>query len=149
MRENLRLQEDLIKEFKEGKALINKHLGLLDPLAVSLRKPVATRLLNNVFLLILEALAWLSIVGVISFCIVRDKIYPFYILARIHSKGAELGFSNTDMNNLYWSLIVFASIIAILLFIVARNLAKLRKKKCDSANGRQEYKNSSRRAVET
>lgn len=126
--ENLRLQEDLLKEFKEEKRIINEHLALLDPLAVSLRKPIAARLWSNVVLLIFEALAWLSIVGVIAFCIIRDKIYPFYILARMRTKGAVLGFSNADMNNLYWSVIVFAAIIAVLFFIIARNLGKLRKK---------------------
>ncbi|MDI9320048.1 MAG: hypothetical protein QM530_06170 [Phycisphaerales bacterium] len=126
--ENLRLQEDLLKEFKEEKRLINEHLALLDPLAVSLRKPVVARLWSNVVLLVFEALAWLGIVAVVAFCIIRDKIYPFYILARMRSKSAALGFSNTDMSNLYWSVILFAAIIALLFFIIARNLAQLRKK---------------------
>lgn len=126
--ERSRLQDDLLGEFRQEKELINEQLGLLDPLAVSLRKPAAARLLNSIVLLTLEGLSWLTIVAVVAFCIIRDKIYPFYILARIKTKGSLLGFSDKDMNNLYWSVLVFAAIIAFLLFIIARNLAKLRKK---------------------
>lgn len=126
--ENLKLQEDLLKEFREEKEMINTQLELLDPLAVSLRKPVAARLWNSIVLLVLEGLSWIGIALVIAFCIIRDKIYPFFILARMRTKGAELGFSNRDMNNIYYSTIVFAVIVALLLFIIARNLAKLRKK---------------------
>ncbi|MES2478880.1 MAG: hypothetical protein V4561_07325 [Bacteroidota bacterium] len=126
--ENSKLQEDLLREFKEEKELINAQLALLDPLAVSLRKPVAARIWNSLVLVAFEALSWLGIATVISFCVIRDKVYPFYILARMRSQGARLGFSDRDMNNMYNSVIVFAVIICILLFIIARNLAKIRKK---------------------
>lgn len=123
-----KLQEDLLKEFKAEKELILEQLALLDPLAVTLRKPIAARVWNSIVFLVLESIIWLGIVAVIAFCFIRDKVYPFYIMARVRSKGAELGFSDRDMNNLYYSVIVFAVIIVILLFIIARSLAKLRKK---------------------
>lgn len=126
--ENTRLQDDLLQEFKEERKLIDTQLELLDPLGVSLRKPAAARVLNNIFLLILEGLGWLSIFTMVAFCIIRDKIYPFYILARMKTKGPQLGFSDRDMGNIYNSTIVFAVIIAILLFIITRNLARIRKK---------------------
>ncbi len=126
--ENLRLQEDLLKEYKAEKVMITNQLELLEPLAVSLRKPIAARLLNSIVLLVFEALSWLGIVSVIAFCIVRDKIYPFYILARLRTKAALLGFSDSDVDAVYWSVLFFAAIIILLLFIIARNLAKIRKK---------------------
>lgn len=126
--ENSRLQDDLLKEFKQEREMIVTQLDLLDPLAVSLRKPAAARVLNSIFLLVLEGLTWLSIVGVASFCIVRDNIYPFYILARLRTKADSIGFSARDVNFLYWSIVGFATIIAFLLFIIARNLAHIRKK---------------------
>lgn len=126
--DNSKLQEDLLKEFKAEKELIAEQLSMLDPLAVSLRKPIAARVWNSIVFLILESFTWLSIVAVIAFCVIRDKLYPFYILARMRSKGAELGFSDRDMSNIYYSVVVFAVIIALLLFIIARNLARLRKK---------------------
>jgi hypothetical protein len=123
-----KLHEDLLKAFKEEKELIVEHLSLLDPLAVSLRKPIAARVWNSIVFVILESIIWLSILAVIAFSVLRDKVYPFYILARLRTKGAELGFSDRDMNNLYYVTLVFAVLIVLLLFIIARNLAALRKK---------------------
>lgn len=126
--ENSKLQEDLLREFKEEKEMINAQLALLDPLAVSLRKPIATRVLNSLVLVAFEALSWLGIATVIAFLFIRDKVYPFYILARMRSQGAKLGFSDRDMTNIYNSIIVFGVIICLLLLIIARNLARIRKK---------------------
>jgi hypothetical protein len=126
--ENSKLQEDLLREFKEEKELINAQLDLLDPLGVSLRKPAAARVLSNIVLVVLEAFSYLGIVALIAFCVIRDKVYPFYILARLRSQGGELGFSDRDMSNLYYSVVVFATFLSVLLFIIGRNLATLRKK---------------------
>lgn len=126
--ENTRLHEDLLREFKQEKEMVNAHLALLDPLAVSLRKPVASRIFNSIVLLVLEGLSWLGLITVVAFCIVRDKIYPFYILARMRSKGTAMGFSARDVDSLYWSVVVFAAIIGLLLLVVARNLSRLRRK---------------------
>lgn len=126
--ESTRLHDDLLREFRQERELINAQLELLDPLAVSLRKPVAARIWSSIVLLVLEGLSWLGIAGVIAFCLVRDKIYPFNVLARLRIKGSSVGFTESDMNSLYWSVVVFAGIIGILLYVIARNLARLRKK---------------------
>lgn len=122
------LQDDLLKEFRAEKELIDRQLTLLDPLAVSLRKPIAARILNSFILLVLEGLCWLGISTVVAFCIVRDKLYPFYILARLRVKGASLGYTAKDIDALYYSIIILAAIICLLLFIIARNLSRLRRK---------------------
>jgi len=122
------LQDDLLKEFKAEKELIDRQLNILDPLAVSLRKPIATRLLNSFVLLLLEGFCWVGISAVFAFCIVRDKIYPFHILAHMRVKGGVLGFSPNDLDALYYLIFVIAAIICLLLFIIARNLSKLRRK---------------------
>ena len=126
--ESTRLQDDLLHEFRQERELISAQLELLDPLAVSLRKPVAARIWSSLVLLLLEGFSWIGIAATIAFCIIKDKIYPFYILSRLRIKGPSLGFSDRDMNNLYWSIVVFSAIICVLLFVVARNLARLRKK---------------------
>ena len=122
------LQDDLLKEFRAEKELIDRQLNLLDPLAVSLRKPIAARLLNSIVLLVLEGFCWLGISTVLAFCIVRDKIYPFHILARLRVKPGALGFTPSDIDALYYAIFVVAAIIGLLLFIIARNLSKLRRK---------------------
>jgi hypothetical protein len=122
------LQDDLLKEFREEKELIDRQLALLDPLAVSLRKPIAARLLNSFVLLVLEGLCWLAMSATITFCVVRDKIYPFHILARLRVKGGALGFAPSEIDALYYVIVVVAVLICLLLFIIARNLSKLRRK---------------------
>jgi hypothetical protein len=126
--EQNKLQEDLLREFKEGKNMIENQLSLLDPLAVSLRKPIASRLFNTILLISLEVLAWLAVLATIAFAVFRDKFYPFYILARLRSKYEELGFSKKDMDNLYHSSLIFCILIAFLFIIIARNIARIRKK---------------------
>lgn len=122
------LQDDLLKEFRAEKELIDRQLTLLDPLAVSLRKPIAARILNSFILLALEGICWLGISTVVAFCIVRDKIYPFYILSRLRVKGVSLGYTAKDIDALYYSIFILAAIICLLLFIIARNLSRLRRK---------------------
>lgn len=126
--DNLRLQDDLLMEFKAERDMVNEQLDLLDPLAVLLRKPIATRILHKGIILFFEIMAWLCALAMIAFCVLRDKIYPFHILARIRSKGSDYGFTNTDVQQLYWSFTVFAVFIAVLFVVVARILAKLRQK---------------------
>ncbi len=126
--EHSRLQDDLLQEFRAERDLVNEQLDLLDPLAVLLLKPIATRILHKGVIILLEIIAWLCSIIMIVFCVFRDKIYPFHILARMRIKGTEYGFTNTDVQELYWSLTLFAIVIALLFVVVARILAKLRQK---------------------
>lgn len=126
--EHSRLQDDLLLEFKTERDLINEQLDLLDPLAVLLLKPVATRILHKGVIILMEIIAWACALTMVAFCLFRDKIYPFHILARLRTKGADYGFTNTDVQELYWSLTLFAVVVALLFVIIARVLAKLRQK---------------------
>lgn len=126
--ENSRLQDDLLLEFKAERDMISQQLELLDPLAVSLRKPVAARLLNKGLLLLLECICWAGVAGVICFCLFRDRLYPFYLLPRIQIKADVLGISETDLRYLNWSVTGLAIAAAVLLLIIARCLGRIRKK---------------------
>jgi len=126
--ERSRLQDDLLLELRAERDMINEQLELLDPLGVALRKPVAARLLHKGILIVLECLCWLGLCGVLLFCAFRNTIYPFYLLDRIRLKGPAIGLSVTDIQYLYWSVTFFAVVTGLLLFVLARNLSRLRRK---------------------
>ena len=91
-----RLQDDLLKDFKEQKKMIYEQVELLDPLGTSLRKPAAQRLISKGFMIFSEVICYLLAAGIIAFMFFMDKIYPFYILAdlRFKSEFRSMGWIN-------------------------------------------------------
>lgn len=75
-----RLEDDLINDFKEQKKFVHEEIALFDPLAESLRRPAATRLVSKGSLIILEVLCYLLFVATIGVMILLKKIYPFSVL---------------------------------------------------------------------
>jgi hypothetical protein len=75
-----RLEDDLINDFREQKKFVHEEIVLFDPLAESLRRPAATRLVSKGSLIILEILCYLLFIGVIGFMILLKKVYPFSVL---------------------------------------------------------------------
>jgi hypothetical protein len=60
--------------------MINEQIELLDPLATSLRKPAAQRLLSSSTLILTEYIAYIVSIGGIAFMALMHKIYPFSVL---------------------------------------------------------------------
>jgi len=124
-----RLQDDLIKDFQEQKRTINEQIKLLDPMATSLRKPVAQRLLHSGFSILLEIICWLLFAGTITYVILMDKLIPFYVLSKLIQTGkGQTGFTDKELFILNWSVKGLVIIIALLLLIIARMLARIRQK---------------------
>lgn len=124
-----KLQDDLLKEFGEERKLINEQIKLFDPLAVSLRKPAAQRLLNKTMNIFFEIVLYLLALTGIAFIIFMNKLYPFYLLDQIKNRKEitdQLGIHNTQV--LYWSICALAGISVILLLIMARMLGRIRQK---------------------
>lgn len=123
-----RLQDDLIRDFKEQKRMIYDQVELLDPLATSLRKPAAQRLISKGALIFAEVLCYLLAVGIIVFLFFMEKIYPFYILSDIKYKSEfrQLGWMNTQA----FSIAIYAiiSLVAILFYGLARASRAIRLK---------------------
>lgn len=116
-----RLQDDLIKDFKEQRRVIYEQVELLDPLASSLRKPAAQRLISKGALIFAEIICYLLAIGVVGLAIFMDKIYPFYVLSEIRYKSdfkKLLGWVNIEAFNI--SIYVLFGIIVLLLYILAR-----------------------------
>ena len=77
------LKDDLLQEFREERTMINEQLELLDPLASSLRKPAAQRLLSSGTLIITEISCYIVSLGGVAFIALMHKIEPFNILKEL------------------------------------------------------------------
>lgn len=125
----LTLQEDLIKDFQEQKKAVKEHIALVDPMATSLRMPVAQRLFNSGFIVLMEVVSWLFVLGCIALAIFMDKLQPFYLLNLMNNDTANIDkYGKHNLDTLFWVLRGMAIFSAILLIIIARMLARIRLK---------------------
>lgn len=122
-----RLQDDLLQEFKEERKLISGQLELFDPLAASLRKPAAQRLLNKGLLIFLEIVAYLLALCCIAVIVFANKLFPLYVLDAIHRKGFEQ-FTRYETDSFFWLVTGLIAFIAVQFFIIARIVRRIRLK---------------------
>lgn len=109
--------------------MIKEQLELLDPLATSLRKPAAQRLLSSGTLIISEISCYILSLGGLAFMAFLHKIYPFTALTEIYydtSTRSRIGGTNL----LYMVLAIYglALIGVTLIFIVGRMAREMRLK---------------------
>jgi len=123
------LKDDLLKEFREERLMINDQIELLDPLATSLRRPAAQRLLSSSTLILTEFSCYILSLGGVAFIALMHKIYPFKALSEIFYNSS---FRNTvgATNMLYLILAVYglAAIGVIFLFVIGRMAREIRLK---------------------
>lgn len=123
------LLEHLIKDFQEQKEILHKQIESVDPLAASIRQPIATRLFHSGFLIMLEIFAWILVVATIAFVLFMDKLAPFYYLNQIaHDTQIIDTYKQKDLINLIWGVKGIALLNGFLFFWIARMLAKIRLK---------------------
>lgn len=77
-----RLHDDLIQDFKEQKAVISQQIAIFDPLAASLRKPAAYRLMSAGGLILAEILCYLLFLTSVAFVFLLPRVYPFSVIFR-------------------------------------------------------------------
>lgn len=124
-----RLQDDLIKDFNEQKKSINEQIELFEPLATSLRKPAAHRLMNQTVVFSTELLCYLLCLATIAFTVLMDRIYPFTVLL-----DGSFGSHVDDVLHLNekqaFNVAVHSlgGIIAFLFFVLARATGRIRQK---------------------
>lgn len=108
--------------------MIYDQVELLDPLATSLRKPAAQRLISKGSLIFSEILCYLLAAGIIALLFFMEKIYPFYIIAELKHKSEfrQLGWVNIQT----FSIVVYAIIglVAILFYFLGRSARSIRLK---------------------
>lgn len=122
-----RLQDDLIQDFKEQKAMIEQQLKVFDPLSNELNKPAAKRLVSKGALISAEILCYLLTAGAVVFAIFMAKIRPFTVLPRIRFDPdfSKFGWDAELFNASIYGLV---GIIAILFYLMARALRSIRLK---------------------
>ena len=123
------LQDELINDFQEQKKIIREQIGLIDPLAASLRKPAAKRLFHAGFLVFMEIIAWLLFLAAIGTIFFLNKLYPFYLLSQmLHDTALSGRYKLYDLEMLNWGVRGLLILAAVLFAIMARMLAQIRKK---------------------
>lgn len=109
--------------------MIKEQIELLDPLATSLRKPAAQRLLSSGTLIISEISCYIVSLGGLAFITFLHKIYPFTALTDIyydpHTRNRIGG-----TNLLYMVLAIYGLVLigVVLMFIVGRMAREIRLK---------------------
>jgi hypothetical protein len=123
------LKDDLLHEFREERVMINEQIGLLDPLATSLRKPAAQRLLSSGTLIITEVSCYLVSLGGIAFMAVMHRIYPFHSLGDMFYNSQIRNSVGTE--NLFYLILAIYGLVGIgvgLMFIIGRMAREIRLK---------------------
>jgi hypothetical protein len=125
-----RLHDDLLQDFKEQKSIIKEQIQIFDPLASSLRKPAAYRLVNKSILIFFEVLCYLLFLTTLAFIWLLPHVFPFSIALQ----ALNFSISISDLQQLSESQLAgigiyfLATLIAIQFFIMARLVRKIRLK---------------------
>jgi hypothetical protein len=123
-----RLQDDLLREFREQKRVIQAQIDDFNPLAMSLRKPAAQRLAGKGLILFGELLCWGLFLGAIAMCVFLNRLIPFYLLFQLKRPQhvESLGLQNVQM--LQWGVYGLVGLSGLALLLLARALRKIRLK---------------------
>jgi len=123
------LKEDLLAEFRDERLMINDQIDILDPLATSLRKPAARRLLSSSTLILTEYSCYIISLGGVAFTILLPKIYPFSLIGDLVYNAT---FRNTvGAGNLAYFVLAFYGFVLLgvaLFFVVGRMAREIRLK---------------------
>ena len=125
---NVRLQDDLIREFRAEQAFTDAQLALFDPLATQLRRPAARRLLSAGLLLLVEVLFYMLALGGIALFVFRSRLYPFYLLQRFQRPEFETLIGRGNVKNLEILVWCLVGGTVLLCFWLARAVRKIRLK---------------------
>lgn len=123
------LHDDLLQEYRAERKMVYSQLEVLDPMATSLRKPAAQRLISNGILLICELMCYLLALTAIAFMVFMNKIYPFYILSDLfYNAQTRTALGVTDITYLNIGVYLLAGTIAVLFVIIGRVTSAVRLK---------------------
>jgi hypothetical protein len=123
------LKDDLLHEFREERIMINEQIELLDPLATSLRKPAAQRLLSSGTLIITEVSCYIVSLGGLAFLGFMHMIYPFSLMGDLfYNPQIRNRVGNMDL--IYFILAVYGitAVSVALIFIIGRMAREIRLK---------------------
>lgn len=123
------LKDDLLAEFREERLMINEQIELLDPLATSLRKPAAQRLLSSSTLILSEYICYILSCGGIACIAMLHRIYPFSLLHSImYTTTQRISIGVPNLLYLTIGVYAIASVCVALVFILGRVAREMRLK---------------------
>src|SRR6188768_3463458 len=79
-----RLREDLLKAFRDERAMLDEQIALIEPLAKNLSRPAISRWARRGAGFAGEMICWLLCVLLIVGCFLLNKIPPFYLLFELN-----------------------------------------------------------------
>ncbi len=123
------LKEDLLAEFREERVMISEQMELLDPLATSLRRPVASRLLSHSTLLLAEFACYILSAASLSFIVFFHRIYPFNLLKVIfYAPELRNQIGGPNLTVLISATYALLAVVMVCVFIIGRMAREIRLK---------------------
>jgi hypothetical protein len=123
------LKDDLLQEFREENRMIRDQIELLDPLAISLRKPAAQRLISSGTLIITEIICYIISLGGVAGLIFMQWLYPFTVLRDIfYNSQIRNTIGVTHLIYLVTAIYGIATAAVVLVFILGRVAREMRLK---------------------
>lgn len=123
------LKDDLLAEFREERVMINDQLEMLDPLATSLRRPAAQRLLSSGTLIITEFSCYTISLGGVAFAALLHRIYPFSLLNKIfYTPELRSKIGGPNLTLLIAATYALAAIGVLCVFVIGRMAREIRLK---------------------
>lgn len=123
------LNDDLLRDFKEQKQIILEQINLFDPLATSLRKPAARRLMSKGGLILAEIFCYFFCCSALALTVMMNIIYPFYPLKNVRFIHNINDLSGMNMEERFSIAVhIMAGFTALLLYIMARIIRRIRLK---------------------
>lgn len=122
-------RKDVLDDIKWEKENINKQMELLQPMINALHKSRGAKLVSSSAYFISELIVWIGIIAAIAWLAFMFIIPPFFDLSNIIYDAKQTGkYTQQTLDTVEWSVRALLVLIIIFLFIIARQLAKLRNK---------------------
>ncbi|HRP89782.1 MAG TPA: hypothetical protein PKX92_07065 [Edaphocola sp.] len=128
MMENNSLYNDLIKDWHIQKEMVKEQVKIIDPIATSLRKSMATRFLNVTFNVLMEIFMYILAIGSVAYIFFMDNLGPFFVMSKAAVDPILFNVGKTDMKNFQWTIIAMFILLAFLFFVIGRMLSNIRRK---------------------
>lgn len=122
-------RKDVIDDIQWEKDNINHQIEMLEPMKNALHQSAGMKMLSTGGYLFTELVLWLLAIATIVYVVFAFNMTPFYELSNALNSSVRLGeLKDHEMITVFWSIRSLIVLIAILIIIIARQLAKLRKK---------------------
>lgn len=121
----LRLQDELLKRFREERALIDSQISLLEPVSSALSRPAILRWANRGLGFVSEMFCWLVCAALIVSCFFLKNIFPFYLLFELDRNQYQESLGRQSIQALQWGVYGLIILSALLFAVLARSISRI------------------------